>query len=249
MEELNYQLQPAGKWFDIFYPGNSFEGIFEFLFDESLGQPNDMYGATYTNDYYIAGTYARMNLIPEFSKEIVRGDGSIRSTDYKIWKFCGAASDGRTVRPGSDNQSCNWIVYRLADVLLMKAEALSQLGQYEEALELVNQIRGRALMPAISAASAPEAFEDLILNERARELAFEGKRWFDLLRMGRRNDYARKDKLIQIIIEKVPATQKLILGYKLSNPWGWYFPIYEKELERNNNLVQNPFYADYVSEQ
>ena len=54
--------------------------------------------------------------------------------------------------------------------------------------------------------------------------------------------------LIEIIIDKVPATQKLVLASKLTNPFGWYMPIEEKELERNNNLVQNPYYADYTSD-
>ena len=85
----------------------------------------------------------------------------------------------------------------------------------------------------------------MILEERARELAFEGKRWFDLIRMGRRNDYQRKSKLIEIIIEKVPSTQKLLLATKLTNPWGWYFPIEADEMERNYKLEQNPYYAGY----
>jgi hypothetical protein len=80
------------------------------------------------------------------------------------------------------------------------------------------------------------------LQERALELSYEGKRWFDLLRMGRRNNYARKDKLIEIIVSNVPSTQKRILATKLTNPQGWYLPIYEKEIERNKNLVQNPYY-------
>ena len=80
------------------------------------------------------------------------------------------------------------------------------------------------------------------MNERALELAFEGKRWFDLLRMGRRNNYARKDKLIEIIVSNVPSTQKRILAAKLTNPLGWYLPISKDEMERNKNLVQNPYY-------
>ena len=96
-----------------------------------------------------------------------------------------------------------------------------------------------------SAPQNPEAFEDLILEERAKELAFEGKRWFDLLRMGRRNDFARKDKLISIIIENFPSNKRLVLASKLTDPMGWYMPIQEDEIERNNELVQNPYYEGY----
>ena len=93
-------------------------------------------------------------------------------------------------------------------------------------------------------ANNPVAFEDAIMEERALELAFEGKRWFDLLRMGRRNNYARKDQLIEVIVSNVPSTQKRILAAKLNNPLGWYLPVFEDEIERNRNMEQNPFY-DY----
>lgn len=124
----------------------------------------------------------------------------------------------------------------------MKAEALSQLERYAEAEAIINQVRERAEVAPVSLPDNPIAFEDAILEERALELAFEGKRWFDLLRMGRRNDFARKSTLIDIIVANVPSTQKRILAAKLSNPLGWYLPIYESELERNLNLEQNPYY-------
>jgi len=248
IEELGYLLLPGGKLFEIFYPGNSLESIFEFQFDESLDQSNSMWSYTYyRNNNYLASDNAIEILAPESSGEVLRGPVSLRSHDAMIWKFCGAASDGATFRPSSERASANWIVYRYADVLLMKAEALSQLEEFDEALVIVNSIRNRVLMNEIEIQSTAEAFEDAIINERAKELAFEGKRWFDLLRLGRRNNYARKSKLIEIIIEKVPSTQKLVLASKLTNPLGWYLPIQEDELERNSKLVQNPYYADYSS--
>jgi hypothetical protein len=146
------------------------------------------------------------------------------------------------MRTGVESASCNWIVYRFADVLLMKAEALSQLGKYNEAFVILKEIRERAGVGMMKIANTSVAYEDAIMHERALEFAYEGKRWFDLLRLGRRNDYARKDKLIEVIVSNVPSTQKRILATKLTNPMGWYLPIYEKEIERNNKLVQNPYY-------
>jgi hypothetical protein len=249
IEDLGYLLPPSGKWFENYYPGNSLENIFEFQFNSSLGQYNDLYTYTYfNNDYYLASVKALDLLAPENSKEFTRGRGSLRSYDAAIWKYVGAAPDSKTFRPSTKQNDANWIVYRYADVLLMKAEALSQLGQYGEALAIVNEIRNRALVSPISVPNSPESFEDAILHERAVELAFEGKRWFDLMRMGRRNDFNRKKELITIVVEKVPTTQRLVLAAKLTDPYGWYLPIEEDELERNSALEQNPYYEAYGSD-
>jgi hypothetical protein len=129
----------------------------------------------------------------------------------------------------------------------MKAEALSQKANpdYEQALELINEVRMRSLMNPLNLPDNPVAFEDAILEERAKELSYEGKRWFDLVRMGRRNNFIRKDNLIKIIIEDVSSAQKLVLASKLTDPNGWYFPVHFEELEANANIKQNPYYEAY----
>lgn len=242
-----FVLMPSGKWFELYYPGNSLEGIFEFQFDGNLNQRNGTYGLTERNSNQYKPSQKALEMFSfKYSSELVRGeDASIRKygeDDFIIWKYVGQSPDGQSVRSGTDQASCNWIVYRYADVLLMKAEALSQMERYYDASLIISQIRDRAGVAPVGIANTPVAYEDAILDERALELAFEGKRWFDLLRMGRRNNYARKDKLIEIIVSNVPSTQKRILATKLTNPLGWYLPIYERELERNKNLVQNPYY-------
>lgn len=244
---IEYVLMPPAKWFELFYPGNSLESIFEFQFDGNLNQNNGTYWLTNRNsNQYIPSQKALEMFSHKYTAELVRGeDISIRKygeDDFIIWKYVGQAPDGQSQRSGSEQTSCNWIVYRLADVLLMKAEALSQLERYHEAAVILNEIRDRAGVAALAIANNPVAYEDAIIQERALELAYEGKRWFDLLRMGRRNNFARKSKLIEIIVSNVPSTQKRILATKLTNPQGWYLPIYEKEIERNKNLKQNPYY-------
>lgn len=242
-----YILLPSARWFELYYPGNSVESIFELQFDNFIDQQNSMFGLTQRFSYNFDPSEKAIELFSkEFASELYRGeDASIKKygeNDFIIWKYVGRAPDGETTRPGSIQQSANFIIYRYADILLMKAEALSQLGRFNEALQIINTIRARADVAPLSLANSKTAFEDAILNERALELSFEGKRWFDLLRMGRRDNYNRKSKLIQILVENVPSTQKRILATKLTNPLGWYFPIYEDELERNLNLEQNPYY-------
>jgi len=243
---MEIALMPSSRWFEIFYPGNSLESIFEFQFEDP-NQQNSTYGLTRYYGYTYDPSQKAVEMFgTDYAREFNRGqDASIAepsSDDFIIWKYVGRAPDGETERASSDQHSCNWVVYRLADVLLMKAEALSQLSRFPEALYYINLIRERADVTLLSLPDSPTAYEDAILQERALELAFEGKRWFDLLRMGRRNDYARKSNLIEIIIANVPSTQKRILATKLTNPLGWYMPIAEEEIERNPNLVQNPYY-------
>lgn len=242
-----FVLLPGGRWFELYYPGNSLEGIFEFQFDGNLNQRNGTFGLTNRNSNQYKPSQKAIEMFGfEYTSELVRGEeASIKKygeDDFIIWKYVGQAPDGQSFRSGNDQYSCNWIVYRYADVLLMKAEALSQLGRYAEAMNIITEIRDRAGLGPVAIANSPVAYEDAILEERALELAYEGKRWFDLLRMGRRNNFARKDKLIEIIVSNVPSTQKRILATKLTNPLGWYLPIYEDEIERNKELVQNPYY-------
>ena len=247
IEELNkYFLQTSAKWFEIYNPGNSLESIFELQFDGS-GQNNTMYDVTFVWELYTASEVA-VEILDPLEKtsgfERVRGMGSlsIESRNYQIFKYIGGAPDQETYRSGADARAGNFIIYRLGDVLLMKAEALSQLDRFGEAEQIVNEIRTRALVEPLDIPGSRIAFEDAILEERAKELAFEGKRYFDLMRMGRRNNYERKSDLIEIIIQQAPSTQKLVLASKLSNPLGWYLPILEDELEKNGKLEQNPYY-------
>ena len=90
----------------------------------------------------------------------------------------------------------DWIVYRLPDLYTLYAEAAAECGSvpYDgEAREYVNMIRRRAYglpldQPSpehdIPAGLGPEAFLEEVWHERRLELAFEGKRWFDLVRRG-----------------------------------------------------------------
>ena len=105
-----------------------------------------------------------------------------------------------------DNQwasSMNRIVFRYADVLLMRAEALAQLGQTAEAIQLVNKVRQRAMGMTTSGSVAnygkygvrfainkyngnysKEQAVDIVKTERRLELAMESERFFDLVRWG-----------------------------------------------------------------
>lgn len=82
------------------------------------------------------------------------------------------------------DSKANWKVIRYADVLLMYAEALNENGKTGEALTQLNLIRKRAGVDEYAGLTKDETRESIYL-ERRLELAFEGHRWFDLLRTGR----------------------------------------------------------------
>ncbi len=81
--------------------------------------------------------------------------------------------------PEDIKSSKNLIIYRLAETYLIAAEAYMRKGDDAKALSFINVVRQRAGVPDLT-----EINQDKILEERARELALEGQRWFTLKRMG-----------------------------------------------------------------
>jgi hypothetical protein len=77
----------------------------------------------------------------------------------------------------------NWPIYRYADALLLLAEALNEQGKSAEALPYLNQVRHRAFAGGGTISTTDQAqLREIIANERRVELAFENKRWLDLVR-------------------------------------------------------------------
>ena len=149
-------------------------------------------------------------------------DPAYSSTGYNVRKFLVTKSISATY----DNSPKNFPVLRFADVLLMQAEALNNLGRTAEAESPLNRVRARAGLPEISGLSQAE-MEEAILHERRMELAFEGQRWFDLIRV----DNGEWGLNFLRSIGRLNATEKHLL-----------FPIPLKEIESNPNLTQNPGY-------
>ena len=124
----------------------------------------------------------------------------------------------------------NYIFIRLADILLLKAEALNETGDVAGAAALVNQIRTRVSLPNTTA-STQDAMRLAIEKERRLELAFEGIRWFDLKRTGRAIP----------VINSVTEFGGVGMSYNLTqNKLLW--PIPQSELDKSANLTQNPGY-------
>ncbi len=147
---------------------------------------------------------------------------SYSMTGYNLRKFLVPLS----VVSSSDNSPLNFPVLRYADVLLMKAEALNELGRTAEAAAPLNEVRTRAGLENVTGLSK-DAFRAKVLNERRLELAFEGQRWFDLIRVN--NGQYGIDFLKSI--GKSNMSSKFLL-----------FPVPQRERDANPNLTQNTGY-------
>lgn len=233
---------------EVFLDGNSNESIFELQYD--VQKLNPFYGMfTPSNKRWGAATQLNeqvygIDLVNATPQVDYRGDKTaFRSTDYSIWKYVGADPYGDNFR-ASDQSTANWIFYRYADILLMKAEALNESERPLEASRIVKTVRKRANALELTRMDSTNkaAMTPYILTERQREFAFEGKRWYDILRNAKRNNYLNRNLLNIMAANSIPSARQQAAFNKLRDNNSHYFPIYVKELETNKLLVQNPFY-------
>jgi len=150
------------------------------------------------------------------------------NSGWAVTKYTNMKSDGT---PGSDNvfPDTDFPMYRLADAYLMYAEAVlrgGQGGSRDQALFYVNELRKRA---GVTTIGDPGLTLSFILDERARELYWEGHRRSDLIRFDRfTSNYAWPWKNgIQAGTPNIDAKYKL-------------YPIPAAELVANPNIKQNP---------
>src|SRR5690606_33595648 len=120
------------------------------------------------------------------------------------------------------------------DVLLMKAEAAIELEQFDVANNLIGETLLRAGMP-YEESYDKVLLRQALLNERGREFLLEGKRWFDLLRAAKRNNFQNKQIIIDMILSGADVKQQAILKTKVFDTLSYYLPIAERELIYNQN--------------
>lgn len=163
----------------------------------------------------------------------------------------------------SRNKS-NWIIYRLTDIMLLKAEALcQQIDESEdadyvqnetkmwEAFKLCNAVNKRASYAENYSDSlvygdyrTKESLMNLVMEERQRELMFEGKRWFDMVRYTMReyknNPGGEYMKYIKENAAKKSTKLKEFIDMRLRRIDAIFWPINLSEIKANSNLKQNP---------
>lgn len=256
LKGAGFGLEEHDKYWSIFYPGNNKkESIFELQFRGQYdGQGNQLFEWFQNGEgRYIISTDSK-DLLERDQEDDIRGREYMYDNRYigeKYWKYLGTQSRKGGIYPDSylrpqNDREPNWIFYRFSDILLMEAEAMTMQGvPYNEVCEFLDTtIMRRAGYETPS--SVPDNEEDMlekILEERWKELLGEGKRWFDILRVARKQNYRYRKFLLEVLLKGVPAKDRAMWNLKLENEYGHYLPINKNEIEYNHGvLTQNPFY-------
>lgn len=135
-------------------------------------------------------------------------------------------------------------ILRYADIVLMNAEVLAHLGQYQEGLNEINKIRERAFGNsdhnyAITDVDGEEGFLDLLFLERQLEFAYENERWFDLKRSGKfQGIMAEEERLFNY------ASQQPVKVALKPQAYMMLFPIPQRQIDQSTTgvLTQNEGY-------
>jgi hypothetical protein len=251
-----YALTPSTPVFltykDIFVSGSTKENIWtlhwDYLVDGGNGIGGKIGSSDQTSNFYI-------DSIPllrwETNKQDIRRGITYDTTIanalqriIQIWKYYPIdATTGKPVVPSRAQNQVRLPLYRWADILLMRAEALN-LGNNNKtgAITIINQIRTRVKGGNVDSTrynnfASQLDVENAILDERQLELFAEGKRWFDLVRTG---------KVIEVMDPLIKHRQSnLGIGQTgFSDPRKILWPISREALTKDPLLIQNPPYSD-----
>ena len=231
------------------YKGNTSEGIFEIAKNSNVEGTNG--AADIVNGTLAAKTLKTPYLLTVTGNSLMPLDGVTLtnlfpdSNDYRrrygfaFWgttdpiniKNSGAAI---IVYTGANNTSPlilnNIIIFRLADIQLLKAEAAAATSDFTTARNILATIRTQANAQPSTATDA-QLFE-AIIDERARELFMEGHRFYDLVRLGRKTGILKFNGSSPVI----RMTDAEFAAGK------YYWPVDPLIITLNPNLIQTPFW-------
>lgn len=238
------------------------EVIFKLVYDGSTnanGAVKDYYGYNKTTGAFmvpgkspIVGDLYKTSDIRRYSftSYPVSGSGDDKA-EYTIAKYATKSStlDGGTRADcwyGDIKCPADWIIYRKTDVMLMKALALASRSEAAEDLaksfELVQVVNRRSIIEKRDSLVPEEyqtqaAVKELVLNERLRELTYEGKRWYDLVQKALCERSTKN--VLELVIKKLDSNAGAVQS-KMASINSLFCPIHEDELKLNPALKQNP---------
>lgn len=277
----------GNAYYDNFVSGASSETIFELTFTGSEnmmhnGPVNDYYGNVEASGYVKPSDYVGTDIKNSTPKVFTNKWDARAYLNFRFNASGDVTGINKYVSQGTpelgnptasnfyskgywgsiyakDKNAANFIIYRLADIMLLKAEALSQqivsdgtlegndLALRDEAFWLCNAINKRSIMQAnptdtlkLNSYATKEAITNLVYDERHRELMFEGKRYFDLVRRAQRDgntEYLREN------VKRKSVEYASIIEAQLTRMDAIYWPYNRDELIVNDHLVQNPAFG------
>lgn len=236
---VSYELLPLERTKEIF-KGRTKEGLFEVLQSLNYGERFDITAAfsdmvlRYPNKQPASNNKSYTYYDAEFLETLYPAGQPDKRKDYWFDEFM-YATDGKFqllkfvnifAQEGEDvNPDDNMIVFRLADAILLRAEAQAELGLDVDARNSVNLIRARAEASPITVGG--DDLKDAIFYERNRELMGEGHAYFDLVRTKR----VLRDKY---------CTHPI--GVEDFNNGAWTWPIDKSALVNNPYMTLNDFW-------
>jgi len=232
-----YQYVDRNIYLNIF-KGKSTEGIFEIAqSDENEGNVNGIASYTLKTPYLTTVTTNARFTINRTTLDNLYGKNAsdkrftnafalTTTTDPICIKYSNITyvSGNNVITPVAHN---NIVIFRLADIKLLKAEALAALTQYNDARTVLNEVRTRAGLTNWVGADA-NLFEG-ISDERGRELFLEGHRFYDLVRLG------RKTGIMKFGDNKINKAD--------FDAGKYYWPMDPALLQINKRLTQTPFWS------
>ena len=219
-----YSLVTRDEYPTMFFPGLSSEAIFEIVFTIQDNPGSNHLGRMYKASGY--GDYLPSNdLLSLIDSSDVRMQ--IFKEDPNLGGAYGHLRVNKWPSEGPEIDTDNIPVIRLSEVYLNRAEARYHLGNEQGAIEDLMIIKHRAWPNAPQVTASGDALLEEILNERRRELCFEGHRIFDITRY--KQDLVRNDCTAPVCYVPYPDPRFIL-------------PIPFEEMNANPNMVQNPGY-------
>lgn len=237
-----YELVPYTKEsFPAIFKGRSEEGIFELSLDINYGVQFHSLISQWTlhkpiiNSGLDNGASSEITpMIKHLNRMYPPGDPDNRFTLWFDDPY--SQNNGRSAmflkfssvsNPDTRDYDANFILFRYADLILLRAEVLANLKQDGEAITLLNLIRKRAGARLYNG-NIGKPLQDAIFLEREKELMGEGHIWYDLVRTGR-------------VMDKEACENYLTTEQMAKRAWTW--PIYDDAVKNNPLITQNDYWV------
>lgn len=185
--------------------GQSKTGLFEINISSAMnesyrvdGGDNTMTGLTLTDPFFLNPNSTAPIISDDFYGKDMMNSDSDRDNDKRkelffsdfdsneqssLMKYSQATRDGQSSDPYARFSESNILIFRLADIYLLRAEANMKLGNTTAAVSDLNTIRSKANVPNYTGATDSQSLTKAIFDERAIELVGEGQSGFDRIRM------------------------------------------------------------------